>query len=148
MKFKDKVIHNIIEKLYNQYHIFTDNQFINYYMLEAKIPKNDLMDIEDLINSNKYYEAEGYDLNKLYEQILSFTFFLSEIKNEILPKIINESVVRRNKMSPDNKILYKMTLDNIPANLNMFYNLIIELFNNIKKIDEKINEKDDILYKG
>ena len=49
-------------------------------------------------------------------------------------------------MSRDNKILYKMTIDNIPANLNMFYNLITELFNSIKKIDEKIHKKDDILY--
>ena len=83
MKFKDKNIHDLIEKLKDQYQPFIHNQFINYYLLDSDIPKNDWLDVEDLIGSNKYYEAEGYDLNKLYDQILSFSSFLAKIKEEI-----------------------------------------------------------------
>ena len=146
MKFKDKNIHDLIEKLKDQYQLFVHNQFINYYLLDSDIPKNDWLDIEDLIGSNKYYEAEGHDLNKLYDQILSFSSFLTKIKEEILPRIKNEAALRVRKMSIDNKILYEMTLDNLPNNLKIFYDIIIELFINAKRVDKRIYGEENMLY--
>ena len=146
MIFKDKGIHDLIEKLKNQYQLFIHNQFINYYLIDSDIPKNDWLDVEDLIESNKYYEAEGYDLKKLYEQILTFSSFLTKIKKEILPRIQNEAAIRIKKMFIENKILYKMTLDNLPENLKIFYDLMIELFINVKKVDKRINDEENMLY--
>ncbi len=146
MKFKDKIIHELIEKLRDQYQSFIHNQFINYYLLDSDIPKNDWLDIEDLIDSNKYYEAEGHDLNKLYDQILSFSSFLTKIKKEILPRIQNEAALRIRKMSADNKILYEMKLEKLHKNLKTFYDIIIELFINAKKVDKKIYGEENMLY--
>ena len=146
MIFKDKGIHDLIEKLKSQYQLFIHNQFINYYLIDSDIPKNDWLDVEDLIESNKYYEAEGYDLKKLYEQILTFSSFLTKIKKEILPRIQNEAAIRIKKMSIDNKILYEMTLDNLPENLKIFYDLMIELFINVKKVDKRINGEENMFY--
>lgn len=146
MIFKDKGIHDLIEKLKSQYQLFIHNQFINYYLIDSDIPKNDWLDVEDLIESNKYYEAEGYDLKKLYEQILTFSSFLTKIKKEILPRIQNEAAIRIKKMSIDNKILYEMTLDNLPENLKIFSDLMIELFINVKKVDKRINDEENMLY--
>lgn len=137
MNFKDKIIYDIIEKLKNQYQLFISNQFISYYLNESNIPKNDWIDFEDLVNSNKYFEAEGYELEKIYEQILTFTTFLLKIKKEIIPKMMDEKARRMARMSIDNKILYKMTVDNAPGNLKIFYDIIIELFINIKKLIKK-----------
>jgi hypothetical protein len=146
MKYKDKNIYDIIEKLKEQYHVFISNQFINYYLLESNIPKNDWIDIEDLINSNKFFEEEGYDLDQLYGQILSFTNFLKKIKEEILPRILRESPSRMNKMSNDNRILYKMTVNNTSGNLKIFYAIISELFHSVKKLDSTINGEGNMLY--
>ncbi len=146
MKFKDKNIHDLIEKLKDQYQPFDHNQFINYYLLDSDNSKNDWLDVEDLIESNKYYEAEGHDLNKLYDQLLSFSSFLTKIKEEILPRTQNEAAIRVKKMSIDNKILYEMTLDNLPKNLKIFYDIIIELFINAKKVDKRINGEENMLY--
>ncbi len=146
MKFKDKSIYDLIEKLRDQYQLFVHNQFINYYLLDSDIPKNDCLYVEDLIGSDKYYEAEGHDLNKLYDQILSFSSFLTKIKEEILPRIQNETALRIKKMSIDNKILYEMTVDNLPKNLKIFYDIIIELFINAKKVDKRINGEENMLY--
>ena len=146
MKFKDEIIHELIDKLRNQYQPFIQNQFINFFLLDSNIPKNDWMDVEDLIDSNKYYDSEGYDLNKLYDQILSFSSFLVIIKKEILPRMQNEAAIRIRKMSANNKILYKMTLDNLPKNRKIFYDIIIELFINAKKVDKRINGEENMLY--
>ena len=44
------------------------------------------------------------------------------------------------------KILYEMTLDNFPKNLKIFYDIIIELFINAKKVDKRINGEENMLY--
>ena len=146
MKFKDAYIHDLIEILANQYQYFIKNKFINYHLLNSNITKNDWIHIEDLIDSNKYYESEGYDLNDLYDQILSLSSFILKIKKEILPKLKNEAAIRMRKMSGENKILYEMTLDNLPKNLRIFYEKIIELFINAKKTDKRINGEENMLY--
>ncbi len=105
MKIRDKKIFDIIDELGIQYNIFTHNQFINYYLLDSTIPKNDWIDIEDMLNSNNTYEAEGYDLDVLYSQILAFTSFLTNIKEEIWPRIQNEAHRRMETMTADSKLL-------------------------------------------
>ena len=115
-------------------------------MVQTLYPGNPPIDIENLINSNKYYEAEGYDLNTLYEQLLTFSSLLTKLKQEILPRIQNEAAIRIRKLSIDNKILYEMTLDNLPNNLKIFYGIISELYINIKKVDKRINSEENSLY--
>ena len=148
MKFKDEGIHKTIEQITHQYHLFVGNQFINYYLIGSKISKTDWVDVEDLVKSNKYYEAEGYDLNKLYEEILSFARFLTKIKEDLLPKILAEAESRMRRLNPDNQILYKMTVDNAPANITTFFDLISTLFVQLKRLDRERNgEKNMLFYK-
>ncbi len=146
MNFKDKSVRDAIDKLRQHYQIFTSNQFIIYYLNEAGIPKNDWIDIEDLIDSNKYYEGEGYDLERMYEQILTFSRFLVKLKKEILSKINSDAQKRIARLSADNKVLYKMTVDNAPGNVKVFYDTIIDLFIKIKKVDEKKSGDGKMLY--
>ena len=60
--------------------------------------------------------------------------------------MMDEKARRMARMSIDNKILYKMTVDNAPGNLKIFYDIIIELFINIKKIDKKMNGEKKMLF--
>jgi hypothetical protein len=146
MNFKDKDVHDVIERFKKQYQLFVHNQFINYYLLNSDIPKNDWLDIEDLVGSNKYFEAEGYELRKFYDQIYTFCNFLEKIKNEILPRIQGEAAIRIRRMSTDTKILFEMTVDNLPSNLKMFYDILIDLYINIKRVDRKLSTDNNMLY--
>jgi hypothetical protein len=146
MLFKDKAIYDMIDKLKNQYHIFLHNVYINYYLLDSSITTNDWLDIEDFIYSNKYYEGSGYDLNKLYDYILTFSTLLGKVKEEILPRMKEEAPYRTVKMSSDKKILFEMTINNLPENIKIFYDLIIELLIQVKKVDRKLNSEESMLY--
>ncbi len=57
-----------------------------------------------------------------------------------------EAAIRIRNMSANNKILYEMTLDNLPKNLKIFYDINIELFINAKKVDKRINGEENMLY--
>jgi hypothetical protein len=146
MKFKDESVKEIIANLVHQYNLFVSNQFINYYLMDAKISKSDWVDVEDLINANKYYEAEGYDLEKLYEEILAFARFLTKIKEEVLPRIKAETEIRLRKLTADNQILYKMTMNNAPGNVKVFFDLVSSLYVRLKKIDREKNGEGKALY--
>ena len=147
MKIKDKKIFDIIEELAGKYNIFTHNQFINYYLLDSVILKNDWIDVDDMLNSNNTYEEEGYELDRLYTQILAFASFLTVIKEEIWPRIQKEAQRRMEPMTPDSRLLYKMTLDNTPANLQTFTSLVTDLFINVKKVDKTKNGEENALFK-
>jgi hypothetical protein len=146
MKFKDESVKEIIANLVHQYNLFVSNQFINYYLMDAKISKSDWVDVEDLINANKYYEAEGYDLEKFYEEILAFARFLTKIKGEVLPRIKAETEIRLRKLTADNQILYKMTMNNAPGNVKVFFDLVSSLYVRLKKIDREKNGEEKALY--
>ncbi len=146
MKFKDESVKEIIANLVHQYNLFVSNQFINYYLMDAKISKSDWVEVEDLINANKYYEAEGYDLEKFYEEILAFARFLTKIKEDVLPRIKAETEIRLRKLTADNQILYKMSMNNAPGNVKVFFDLISSLYVNLKRIDKEKSGAENALF--
>jgi len=118
MLLKDQKIFDTIENLKERYRIFSSNNFIKSYLFEADISKSDWMDIEDL-----------------YDQILTFTRFLTRLERDIVPKMQNEANVRANTLSKDNRIIFKMTVNNAPGNVKTLEGLVKELFENIKMLD-------------
>ena len=146
MNFKDKSVRETIERLKNHYKVFTGNQFISYYLNESGIPKNDWIDVEDLIDSNKYFDGEGYEMERMYDQILSFSRFLDRMKKQMLVKMKGDAEKRITRMSADNKILYKMTVDNAPGNVQIFHDILNSLFMQVRKIDAQLNGRDRLVY--
>ncbi|MFW6138976.1 MAG: hypothetical protein ACOC7U_07375 [Spirochaetota bacterium] len=139
MIVKDKFINETVEKLKNHYTIFTGNKFVRVYLFGTRIPKNDLMNMEDLLDSVQAHETASFDLNGLYEKIYSFVGVVKKIEEEILPRMKSEKDGKMKNLPPDDKILYRMTLDNIPGNLQTFYALLGELYSRTKRVDTEKN---------
>ena len=147
MIIKDKSVQNIIDRLREHYSVFFSNQFIKYYLLDSKIPRSVWINIEDLMNAKQEYQVIGYELEPLYEQILSLTSFFQTIKKEVLPRMMDEAQRRMTKMATDSKILFKMTLDNAPGNMDIFNELVTELFIAVRDADTLKNGEEKALYK-
>ena len=139
MILSDMLIRETLEKLSSHYYMFFNNQFIKYYLLDAKISKSIWLDVEDLMNSAKDFDVRGCELEKFYEQILSFVTFISVIQNEVLPRMLNEAQPRIQKLSSTNRVLYRMTLENLPENICIFMGMINELLTIVKRIDISMN---------
>lgn len=140
-------ITELIERLHEHYNVFFSNHFVKYYLLDSKIPKSVWVSIEDLMNSTKDSKVSGYELEALYEQIMSFASFLQTIQKEVVPRMMNEAQRRMTKMAADSKILFKMTLDNAPGNMEIFHDLITELFMAVREADTLKNGEEKTLYK-
>ena len=131
MIFTDTTVREIIEKLGDHYNTFYGNQFVRYYLIDSRIPKNIWIDIENLLDLDREFDG----LKDVYERILSFTLFISDIKNTILPKMMDDSRSRLQKLSPDGRILFKMTLSNLSENIRIFKEIISDLLYNVKRAD-------------
>ncbi|MBN2322456.1 MAG: hypothetical protein JXQ30_01880 [Spirochaetes bacterium] len=142
MTFTDTAVREIIEKLQDHYHTFYGNQFIRYYLLDSRIPRSIWLDIETLLDSEREFDG----LKDVYERILSFTSFVSDIKNTILPKMMEDSRSRLQKMSPDSRILFKMTLSNLNENIRIFKEIIGELLSNVKRVDAATHTEGKAVY--
>jgi len=144
MLLKDQKIFDTIENLKERYRIFSSNNFIKSYLFEADISKSDWMDIEDLFNANQYYDSTGYDLGKLYDQLLTFTKFLTRLERDIVPKMQNEANARANTLSKDNRVIFKMTVNNAPGNVKTLEGLVKELFESLKMLDRSAHGEENM----
>jgi hypothetical protein len=139
MGVKDEGIRGVLEKLQDRYRMMHGNKFFQGYMSELDLNRSDLADIEELVNSNRYFDIQGYDLEKLYDQIYSYVGVLNRLEEEALPKMKNESHLRLSRLSDDDKIRFKMTVDSAQDNIRLAKDLLRELYENVKRVDLSVN---------
>jgi len=139
MGVRDEVIYGIITTLNEQYRLIMGNKFMAAYINELGLARSDITDMEDLVNANKFYDVEGYDLENIYDQLYTFINVLKRMEEELLPKMTNESKLRLDRLSDDDKIKFKMTVGNLGENIKRSKELLTELFENVKRVDLEAN---------
>lgn len=145
---KDRQVHDLIEQLREKYQVFTSNSFIKNYLYEADLPRSVWMGIEDLLDANHYYDAMGYDLEKLYEQLLSLCRFLDTLRKSVVPRMQSEVRARAATLDGNNRVIFTMTVSNAPGNVQNFFNLAGELFRNLQRMDRDANGEDRMVYRS
>jgi hypothetical protein len=148
MLVKDNETFEIIEKLKNLYNNIIHNQIIRKKLLEASISKNTWVDIDELFDNNHVNQINGYDLERLYSQIISLVSFLDKLKNDVVVSIKNTPARYIESMEPRNKMLFKMTLGAIDYNVNAFADLVTNLFHSATAADKKAHGRDKAIYRS
>jgi hypothetical protein len=145
MAVKDEGIREILERLNERYRLLLGNKFIQGYMAELHLARSDVVDIEELINANKFHESQGYDLETLYDQIYTYVTVLNRYEEEALPKMRSESRLRLSRLSEDDRIRFKMTVESAADNVVMTKELLRELYDNIKRVDLSENGQNSMI---
>lgn len=145
---KDRQVHDLIDRLREKYQVFISNRFIKNYLYEADLPRNIWVGIEDLLDANHYYDAMGYDLDKLYEQLLFFCRFLGTMRKSVVPRMQTEERARQVTLSGNNRVIFTMTVNNAPGNVQNFFDLVGDLFRNIQRVDREANGEDRMVYRN
>ena len=139
MGVHDETVYGIITTLNEQYRLTMGNKFMAAYINELGLARSDIADMEDLVTANKFYEVEGYNLENIYDQLYTFIKVLKRMEEELLPKMTNESKLRLDRLSDDDKIKFKMTVGNLEDNIKRSKQLLTELFENVKRVDLEAN---------
>ena len=139
MGVRDEIVNGIITNLNEQYRLIMGNKFMMAYINELGLARSDIADMEDLVNANKNYDVQGYNLENIYDQLYTFINVIKRMEEELLPKMMNESKLRLDRLSNDDKIKFKMTVGNLGENFKRSRQVLNDLFENVKRVDLEVN---------
>jgi hypothetical protein len=127
----------LTERIGEHYRINISNRFIRPVLLQLSLDKQswDLLDL--LTEKVEQYRYQGFDLNELYRQIIAAARFVAAARRELVPGIRNRL---SNSASGSDKVLRNMAINNFASNLQLFADLVNELYVNLVEQD-KIGSK-------
>jgi hypothetical protein len=132
-RVKDPQVIRLIEQIGEHYRTNISNRFLRPILLTLQIDKNTWDQIELLTEKIELFRYQGFHLDELYRQIAACARFVEMARNHLIPSL-------RSKLSsipngPD-KILREMAASNFVSNLQVFADLLNELYLNLVELDK------------
>jgi hypothetical protein len=136
MQVRDAQVIRLIERLGEHYRMNIANRFIRPALLQLPLEKQSWDLIEILTEKVEQYRYEGFRLDELYRQISAAASFVSVVRRELLPVVRNRVGAVSSSTGPD-KVLRDMAVNNFLSNLELFADLINELYVVLVELDKK-----------
>lgn len=142
-RIKDAKTIRLIEQIGEHYRTNISNQFLRPVLLQLQIDKTTWDLIEILTEKMELFHYEGFHMDELYRQVAACARFVEVARNK--------SVIR-NKLnsipagSGSNKILRDMAISNFPSNLQVFADLLNELYLCLVELDKQSPGKNGPIY--
>jgi hypothetical protein len=136
---RNEEIFKIVEKIRDHYHTNLNNRYVRKALLLMKVPRGTWDAIARLTEKTDFYKIQGYPYKDLYEQIHAAATFVHHAKLEVAPRLREllssgtETVFSREKGGED-KVLLEMAINNFPANLGVFSDMIDSLY--VKTVEQ------------
>jgi hypothetical protein len=143
---RNEELFKIIDKIREHYHGNLNNRYMRKALLMMKVPRGTWDAIARLTEKTDFYKIQGYPYKELYEQIYAAATFVHHAKMDVAPRLRDllaggtDTMFSRGKPGED-KILLEMAINNFPANLGVFSDLINALYLKTVELDKVDNEK-------
>jgi hypothetical protein len=123
MQVHDASITRLIERIGEHYRTNISNRFIRPVLLQLPFDNQSWDLMEDLTEKPG---TQAIHLDELYREIVAAAHFVSVVRRELVPGLRNR-INRNDPASPD-KVLREMAVNNFASNLQVFADLVNELF--------------------
>ena len=138
MLVRDAHIIRLVERIGEHYRSNISNRFIRPALLQLPLEKQAWDLIEILTEKIEQYRYQGFHLDELYRQIVAASRFVSITRRELVPTLRNR-LSAGGSSGPD-KVLRDMAVNNFGSNLQVFADLVNELYVSLVELD-KIDAK-------
>ena len=142
-RIKDSQVIRLVEQISEQYQTNISNRFLRPLILQLQLDKNTWDLIELITEKLDMYRYQGFHLDDLYRQIVACAHFVDEVRHNLLPVLRNKLNINPN--GPE-KILREMAANNFPSNLQVFADLLNELYIRLVEIDKDSSGKKPPIY--
>ena len=139
MLVRDAHVIRLVERIGEHYRTNISNRFIRPSLLQLPLEKQCWDHIETLTEKIEQYRYQGFHLDELYRQIVAAARFVAVTRRDLAPTL-------RNRLSgggggPDrDRVLREMAVNNFSSNLQLFADMVNELYVclvDLDKIDSK-----------
>jgi hypothetical protein len=138
LQVRDAQIIRLIERIGEHYRTNISNRFIRPALLQLPLDKMTWDLIEILTEKIEQYRYQGFHLDELYRQISAAARFVALTRRELAPSLRN----RLGSASPGgaDRVLRDMAVNNFGSNLQLFADLLNELYIKLTELD-KVDSK-------
>jgi len=123
----------MVEQLSEHYRTNISNRFIRPALLQLSLDKSTWDQIESLTEKLEQFRYQGYHLDELYRQIVAAARFVSATRREIAPNI--KFRLGTGSSDGQERILRDMAVNNFSSNLQVFADLLYDLYIKLVEID-------------
>jgi hypothetical protein len=137
MQIRDAQIIRLIEHIGEHYRTNISNRFIRPALLQLPLDKMTWDQLEILTEKIEQFRYQGFHLDELYTQIVAAARFVALTRRELVPGLRNR--LPGDSTGPD-RVLRDMAVNNFASNLQLFADLVNELYVALVELD-KANSK-------
>jgi len=130
---RDAQVIRLIERIGEHYRTNISNRFIRPALLQLPLEKQAWDLIEVLTEKIEQYRYQGFHLDELYRQIIACARFVSITRREMVPTLRNR--LTGGGSGPD-RVLRDMAVNNFGSNLQLFADLVNELYVSLVELDK------------
>ena len=132
-RIKDAHIVRLIERIGEHYRANISNRFLRPVLLQLSLDKATWDQIEILTEKLELYRYQGFHLDELYRQIAASARFVATAR-QLIPSL--KARLGAN-LGGQERVLREMAANNFVSNLQVFADLLNELYVNLVEIDIK-----------
>lgn len=133
-RIKDAQVIGLIERIGSHYRANISNRFLRPILLTLQLDKLTWDQVEFLTEKEEVFRYQGFHLDELYRQIVACARLVESARSGIAPTIKS----RLNAVpAGSDKILRDMAANNFASNLQVFADMLNELYLNLTEIDDK-----------
>jgi hypothetical protein len=130
MQIQDASITRLVERIGEHYRTNISNRFIRPVLLQLPFDNQSWDLIEDLTERAN----QGIHLDELYRQIVAAAHFVALVRRELIPGLRNR--MARGDAASQDRVLRDMAVNNFASNLQVFADLVNELFVKLVEADK------------
>ena len=124
-RIKDAHVIRLIEQIGEHYRTNISNRFLRPLLLQLQLDKEAWDQIELLTEKLEIFRYQGFHFDELYRQIYACSRFVEAARNGVAPNLRNRMGAAPNEAD---KILRDMAASNFGSNLQVFADLLNELY--------------------
>ena len=133
MQIRDAQIMRQIERIGEHYRTNISNRFIRPILLQMPLDKEVWDMIEKLTEKVEQYQYQGFHLDELYRQVAAAARFVGITRRELVPNL--RTRFGAGSDGPD-KVLRDMAVHNFASNLQVFSDMVNELYVKLVELDK------------
>ena len=133
MQVREAHIIRKIEQIGEHYRANISNRFIRPALLQLPLEKQSWDLIETLTEKIEQYRYQGFHLDELYRQIIAAARFVAITRRDMVPTL--RSRLAGGSSSAD-RVLQDMAVSNFASNLQVFADLVNELYVELVELDK------------
>ena len=142
MLITDAHVVQLIERIGEHYRANISNGFIRPALYQAPVAKQ-TWDLVEALAKTDQSQSPSYHLEELYHQIAATATFVSVLRHDLIP-------VLRNRLPKDgtasDRVFREMAMNNFSSNLQLFADLVNQLFVLLVELDTTNVKKRRPLY--